>query len=128
MNEVDSDIYVYAHATAPFVSVESLSEGLNRVIDGGYDSAFTAVRIQDFLWKNGQPMNFDATNLPRSQDLEPIYRETSGIYIYKKEVFTKVRRRIGETPYIIEVGYKEAIDINEKSDFDLAQIFLDFEG
>lgn len=120
MNTVDADIYVYAHATAPFITVDTMKQCIEAVKSGEYDSAFCATVIQDYLWQNGQPMNFDATNLPRSQDLEPIYRETSGVYVYTKEVFEKYHRRIGMKPFIKQVTYKEAVDINNPEDFDLA--------
>lgn len=126
-NEVDADIYVYAHATAPFITVETMKECINAVVSGGYDSAFCATKIQDYLWQDGQPINFDATNLPRSQDLKPIYRETSGVYVFTKEVFKKYKRRIGIKPFIKEVTFKEAIDINTAEDFELAQIMVDIE-
>ena len=126
-NEVDADIYVYAHATAPFITVETMKECINAVVSGKYDSAFCATKIQDYLWQDGQPINFDATNLPRSQDLKPIYRETSGVYVFTKEVFKKYKRRIGIKPFIKEVTFKEAIDINTVEDFELAQIMVDIE-
>ena len=126
-NEVDADIYVYAHATAPFITVETMKECINAVVSGEYDSAFCATKIQDYLWQDGQPINFDATNLPRSQDLKPIYRETSGVYVFTKEVFKKYKRRIGIKPFIKEVTFKEAIDINTAEDFELAQIMVDIE-
>ena len=126
-NEVDADIYVYAHATAPFITVETMKECINAVVSGKYDSAFCATKIQDYLWQDGQPINFDATNLPRSQDLKPIYRETSGVYVFTKEVFKKYKRRIGIKPFIKEVTFKEAIDINTAEDFELAQIMVDIE-
>lgn len=121
---VDADIYVFAHATAPFITTQSIEECLEQVLSGRFDSAFTAVKIQDFLWKDGRPMNFDARNLPRSQDLEPIYRETSGVYVFTKEQYLKNHRRIGDKPYIKEVDFKESIDINNPEDFDLAEIML----
>lgn len=124
MKEVSAEIYVYAHATAPFVSKETMEKCINAVISGKYDSAFCATKIQDFLWKNGEPLNFDARNIPRSQDIEPIYRETSGIYVFRKEVFEKYKRRIGINPYICELGYKEAVDINTKDDFELAKALI----
>ena len=124
IDEVDADIYVYAHATAPFVSVETIKECVAAVKSGEYDSAFCAVKIQDYLWKDNKPMNFDASNLPRSQDLEPIFRETSGIYVIPKEMYKKYGRRIGNKPYIKEVSFKESIDINNPEDFDLAQVLL----
>lgn len=121
---IEADIYVYAHATAPYISAESLQDCIDNVVSGEYDSAFTATKIQDFLWQDGEPLNFDAENLPRSQDLKPIYRESSGIYVFTKEVFEKYHRRIGKKTYIKEIGYKEAIDINTKEDFELAEQFL----
>ena len=126
-NEKPADIYVYVHATAPFVTVDTINECIDAVVGGEYDSAFCAVKIQDFLWKNGEPLNFDAANIPRSQDIEPIYRETSGVYVFTKEVFEKYRRRIGKKPYIKEVSFKEAVDINNPEDFCLAQAMVNIE-
>lgn len=126
--KVGGDIYVYVHATAPYISADTIRRGIHAVLDGGYDSAFCAVKIQDFLWKDGKPLNFDAENLPRSQDLEVIYRETSGSYVFRREVFDNLHRRVGEKPYISEVSYKEAVDINEESDFRLAELLGGFGG
>ena len=124
MNTIEADIYVYAHATAPFVSVETMKQCIDAVKSGEYDSAFCAIKLQDYLWKNGKPLNFDATNVPRTQDLEVIYQETSGIYVFKKEVFEKLHRRIGIKPFIKEVTFKEAVDIDNPEDFDLAEILV----
>ena len=69
-------------------------------------------------------MNFDAANLPRSQDLNPIYRETSGIYVFRKEVFRNLKRRIGDHPFIKVLTMKEAVDINVPEDMKMAELFL----
>lgn len=122
MKLIPADVYIYAHATAPFVESATTSECLDKVLAGEYDSAFCASKIQDFLWQDGKPMNFNAADIPRSQDLKPIYRETSGIYVFRREIFQKLRRRIGANPYIKEVTYREAIDINTPEDFALAEI------
>lgn len=127
MREITADIYVYAHATAPFVTVKTMQECIEAVESGNYDSAFCAVKIQDYLWKGNKPLNFDAANIPRSQDLEPVYRETSGVYVFTKNVFEKYHRRIGNRPFIKEVSYKEAVDINNPEDFKLAQALLNSE-
>lgn len=124
MAERDADIYVYAHATAPFVTVETMKQCIEAVKSGEYDSAFCAVKLKDYLWKDGKPLNFDATNVPRTQDLEPIYQETSGVYAFTKEVFEKYKRRIGMKPFIMEVSFREAVDIDNPEDFDLAEVML----
>lgn len=124
MRERDAEIYVMAHATAPFITVDTMKECIEAVKSRTYDSAFCAQKIQTFLWKNGKPLNFDAANLPRTQDLTPIYQETSGVYVFTREVFQKSRRRIGDRPYIKCVSFKEAVDIDEPEDFDLAESLL----
>ena len=122
--EKDADIYVYAHATAPFVTIETMKQCIEAVKSGKYDSAFCAKRLQDYLWMDGKPLNFDAANVPRTQDLKPIFQETSGIYVFTKEVFMNYKRRIGVNPFIKEVSFREAVDIDNPEDFDLAEIML----
>lgn len=118
--DVTADIYLMTHTTAPFISAESIQKGLNAVISDKYDSAFAAKKLQDFLWKDGKPFNYDLANIPRTQDLSPIYEETSGFYIYKNSVIQSLNRRIGEYPYIVEVNEIEGIDIDEAEDFKIA--------
>lgn len=124
MADVDADIYIYSHATAPFITVDTMIQCIDAVRSGEYDSSFCAVKLQDYLWQNGEPLNFDATNVPRTQDLTPIYQETSGVYVFTKEVFMKYKRRVGSRPFIKEVSFKEAVDIDNPEDFELAEIML----
>ena len=117
---IDADIYILAHTTSPFIKVSSCQTALDHVLTGAYDSAFSAERIQTFAWHNGRPINYDLENVPRTQDLEPIWVETSAFYIFKKEVFTVYNRRIGFHPFIQEVSGIEALDIDERKDYDMA--------
>lgn len=118
--DVPADIYVMTHTTAPFISKESIEKGLKAVISGEYDSSFSAKKLQDFLWKDGKPFNYELENIPRTQDLDALYEETSGFYIYKNDVMTKLNRRIGDNPFIVEVGEIQSIDIDEEEDFIIA--------
>lgn len=118
--DVNADIYVMTHTTAPFISKESIEKGLNAVVGGEYDSAFAAKKLQDFLWKDGVPFNYELNHIPRTQDLPLLYEETSGFYIYRKEVMTDFHRRIGVNPFLVEVGEIESIDIDEPEDFMIA--------
>lgn len=125
--EKDADIYIFAHATAPFITIDTIKECIEAVKSGQYDSAFCAEKLQTFLWKNGEPLNFNATCLPRTQDLEPIYKETSGVYVFTKDVFLKYGRRIGIKPFIRCVGLKEAVDIDNPEDFELAEVLVNID-
>lgn len=118
--DVPADIYVMTHTTAPFISRNSIEKGLEAVKSGEYDSSFAAKKLQDFLWKDDTPFNYELDNIPRTQDLPVLYEETSGFYIYKHDVMDRLNRRIGENPYIVEVGEIESIDIDEPEDFMIA--------
>lgn len=124
--DVPADVYVMTHTTAPFISKVSIEKGLNAVISGEYDSSFAAKKLQDFLWKDGKPFNYELNNIPRTQDLPALYEETSGFYIYKSDVITKLHRRIGEKPYIVEIGEIESIDIDEMEDFLIADAVFNY--
>ncbi|MFV0241637.1 MAG: cytidylyltransferase domain-containing protein [Lacrimispora sphenoides] len=119
-NDIAADIYVMTHATAPFISRASIEEGLRAVVSGEYDSSFAAKKLQDFLWKDGAPFNYKLNNIPRTQDIPALYEETSGFYIYENDVITKLNRRIGEKPFLVEVGKIESVDIDEMEDFMIA--------
>lgn len=118
--EVPADIYVQTHATAPFVSAKSIEEGLSKVVSGTYDSSVAVKKLQDFLWQDGKTINFEVANVPRTQDLPPIYVETNGFYIYTQEVLEKLGCRTGRNPYLYEVSEIESIDIDELDDFNIA--------
>lgn len=126
-HDVEADIYIMSHVTAPFVTVESIQKGLNAIIDEKYDSAFSVKKVQDFMWREGQPMNYKLDNIPRTQDLEPFYMETSGFYAYEKSVIIEKGRRIGDKPFLVEVGEIESIDIDEEEDFIIADAIVNFQ-
>lgn len=117
---VDADVYVLTHATAPFIEADSIARGVDAVKSGQYDSATAVVKLQEFLWKDGAPYNYDPANIPRTQDLVPLYSETCGLYVYTKALITEKTRRIGDKPCLIEVSKIEACDINDADDFRIA--------
>lgn len=123
---VPADIYVMTHTTAPFINAASISAGLAAVQSGEYDSAFAVKKLQDFLWKDGAPFNYALDSIPRTQDLPPLFEETSGFYIYRSEVMTERGRRIGDKPYMVEVDEIESIDIDEANDFMIADAIFNY--
>lgn len=116
---VDADIYVNTHTTSPFATIETINKCIDKVASGKYDSAFCAESLKTFMWREGKPINFDPNHFPRTQDLPLIYAETSIAYVFKKATFEKFNRRVGEMPYICEVGKIEAMDIDYPEDFEI---------
>ena len=124
IKEIDASIYVLAHATAPFIKQSSFEKCINELKNGHYDSAFSAQKVQEFLWKDGRPINYNLENIPRTQELPIIYKETCGFYIFKKDILTKYNRRIGVNPYIYEVDEIEGTDIDNGFDFEIADYIV----
>lgn len=122
LDEAEADVYVLAHTTSPFLRAESVREGLRAILEGDCDSAFTARKFQTFAWYGGVPLNYSLVDIPRTQDMEPVWVETSGFYIFRRELFEGAGRRIGDSPHIVEVDDVEAIDIDEPSDFKFAEL------
>lgn len=120
--DVEADIYLLTHATAPFINKESFEKGLIAVKSGEYDSALTVEKLQEFLWKDGKPFNYNPSRIPRTQDLEPYYTETCGMYIYTSDLMKIEGRRIGHRPFLVEVSKFEECDINNPDDFLLADV------
>lgn len=120
MKRVEADVYMVCHCTSPFVSAAHISECVNKVCKEEFDSAFTGEKMQRLMWCDGQPLNFDAANVPRTQDLPIYYNEVSAAYVFTKETFINLNRRIGVNPYICEVSGYECIDIDYPEDFEIA--------
>lgn len=91
---IDADIYVLVHATSPFVTTNHLRECIKNVQCKEYDSAFCAKKIQNFLWENDKPLNFELDNPLRTQDMSPIYMELSTPYVFTKEGFIKYHSKL----------------------------------
>ena len=123
---VEADVYILAHTTSPFIKPETIQKALHKVTQEGYDSAFSAEKIQTFAWYKGSPLNYELTNIPRTQTIEPIYIETSAFFIFKRDIWKIHKQRIGFNPYIAVVDKVEGIDIDWPEDFEYAERIMDF--
>ncbi len=122
--EVEADIYVLAHATSPFIRTSTIEQGVDKVASGEYDSAFSAEKVQTFTWWHGRPLNYSLERIPRTQDLEPVYVETSAFFIFRREVWLNKHRRIGDRPYTAVTDRIESMDIDNPDDFKLAEAIV----
>lgn len=124
VKEVDADVYMLAHTTSPFIKVETIENAIDKVVNGGHDSSFSAQKIQTFTWYNGKPLNYSLKDIPRTQTIEPVYVETSAFYIFRREVWTELGQRIGNNPHMAIIDQIEGIDIDYPEDFEFAKKVL----
>ncbi|GHU77474.1 N-acylneuraminate cytidylyltransferase [Spirochaetia bacterium] len=118
---VYADLYILVHTTSPFIKHITIENALTHILEYGYDSAFSAEKIQTFTWYDGKPLNYDLKMIPRTQDIQPVFVETSAFYMFKHDVWCREKQRIGHNPYIQIVDKIEGIDIDYPDDFYFAE-------
>jgi CMP-N-acetylneuraminic acid synthetase len=62
--------------------------------------------------------------LIQTQDLPPVYKENSCLYLFSADTLAKQGTRIGETPILFETEPEESWDIDEEIDFKLVELMI----
>ena len=118
----DADTILQTHSTNPLLPAATLEEAINVYLNEDCDSVFTVTRLQQRLWDaNGQPVNHDPSALLRTQDLPPLYVENSCAFVFSRELILSTGSRIGSNPRMVETDPTGSLDIDEESDFVLAE-------
>lgn len=128
INQVSADFYLQTHSTNPLLSAGTIDQAITRFTDAYpvNDSLFSVTRLQSRLWDGlARAINHNPAMLIRTQDLPPVYEENSCLYLFGRSTLEARHNRIGERPIMFEIDRFEASDIDEETDFRLAeQLFL----
>lgn len=119
----DTDVFIYAPCTSPFVKPETVSACIKKFLDdnGEHDCVSTVSSVKEFLWLNGKAINYDPQNAPNSQNLPDIVALNFGITVVKKEDLIKNHNIIGKKPDFVVTSDVEAVDIDTPLDFYIAE-------
>lgn len=120
-----ADWYVQTHSTNPLLRSETISAALQELWrhQPANDSLFSVSRLQTRLWWSAdRPVNHDPNVLLRTQDLPPVYEENSNMYIFRGDTLRVTGNRIGASPIMFEIDRLEAWDIDDETDFALADM------
>lgn len=119
------DIIVLLHPYTPFLTKETLNRCITKVQSREYDSAFTAIESKKFTWYKNNPLNFKRDKKsPKLKDLDSIISEQGLLYVINKKTFMKQKSRVGENPYMHIINHFEGHEINEKKDFEIAELIV----
>jgi CMP-N-acetylneuraminic acid synthetase len=122
-----ADFYLQTHSTNPLLKSETISRAIQLLLTNypNYDSLFSVTRWQTRLYfQDGRAINHDPKELKQTQDLPPVYEENSCMYIFTRENLIAKRHRISDHPLMFEIPRLEAVDIDEESDFQIANILM----
>lgn len=129
IENVPSDHYFMTHTTNPLLMPATINTMLDTYLEGcqagSADSLFTVNRLQTrFYTPLGAPINHDPDNLIRTQDLDPYLEENSVGYFFTRESFAATNARIGKKPILYTTPRLESVDIDEPSDWFIAESLL----
>lgn len=122
-NKVLDDHICYLMVTSPLITDKTLKNCLEiyKKLDfKKYDSLSTFSKINDFLWNDKKPINYDLNKQPRSQDLTGFYRFIPAVTIISRKNLIKYRNVIGKKPYKVIIDFPENIDIDENYQYEIA--------
>lgn len=122
-----ADFYLQTHSTNPLLKAETISRAIQLLLTNypKYDSLFSVTRWQTrFYDKDGNAVNHNPRELIQTQDLPPMYEENSCIYIFTRANLLAKRHRISDHPLMFEIPRLEAVDIDEESDFQIADLLM----
>ena len=124
VRRIDADLYLQTHSTNPFLREASVTRAIDEFLSAqpAHDSLFSVTRLQTRLWDaNAAPLNHDRASLVRTQDLAPVFEENSCLYLFSRESLEQHRSRIGSRPMLFELPRDEAWDIDDETDFRIAE-------
>ena len=122
---IDGDYLMYCPCTSPIIKQKTYNLFLNKFesIQYKYDSLNTVSILKSFLWKDNKSLNYNSIKAPNSQDLPNNYFSlTFGINIISKKNMIKFKNIVGKKPKFIVLNKLESTDINDKTDFKIAQM------
>ena len=131
MNEVyknmaensDCDTIIFADATNPLIKDETIEHCIKAYFENldEYDSLTTVNEIKQCMWQDGKPINYDAANKPKSQDLPDIVALNHAISIIPRKLMIEKMDIIGYKPNLFKIDSVEATDIDNEIDFEFAE-------
>jgi CMP-N-acetylneuraminic acid synthetase len=122
--QFESNFYLQTHSTNPLLQPETIKNAIDLFLKNYpvYDSLFGVTRQQTRYWDQlTLPINHNPGILLRTQDLPAVYEENSNIYIFTRDILRRKHNRIGDRPLMFEIDRLEAWDIDEETDFLIAE-------
>jgi CMP-N-acetylneuraminic acid synthetase len=118
---------MFCHCTCPFIQIDTYKNMIDLFYtEKSYDSFVSCHKLQKHLWeeKNGNylPLNYELHDVPRSQDINPIYIPTWGCVITKCTDILLSKSLIGTKPYFVYLNQFESMDLDTNIEFLTASI------
>ena len=122
---VRSDHILWTHVTSPFFdgidydnAIKTYKKNIRK-----YDSLMGVTKIQDFIYDNNKPLNFNKKDekWPRTQTLKKLFIVNNAIFITSRQNYINLKDRIGKKPFLFEIEKIKSFDVDWPEDFKIAE-------
>lgn len=122
-NTVDTDILMWTPCVCPIVNSDSYAKAVKTFLTKSekYDSVVSALLLKEYIFDENGPVNFSIEHHVPSQKLPEWHIITNGFFIANRKDMADWKFVYGKNPLLVEVSKFEAIDIDDASDFKLAE-------
>jgi len=119
----DSDFIMYSPCNTPLILEKTYYDFISRFRNGldRSDSLTTVNIINRHLWLDGNPINYNPSNAPSTEELPEIVSINSGLSLISKDNMIKHRNIVGSKPSFYKLNDFEAVDVDRPIDFEFAE-------
>lgn len=120
------DIIVLLYATSPLVRAERVSEAIEMLKDGGFDSVLSVVEDRKHYWieTDGIYERLYPKVLKNRQFTKPLFKENGAIYVCKRDLLMGKNEIVGGKIGLLLMKEDESIDIDELPDFEFVEFLI----
>ncbi len=122
----EADIIVTLEPTSPLRTVQLVDRCIERLLDSGADSVISVTETRECFGRiDDGKFEYLFKDQPRRRQLrQPMYIESSTVYVTKTETLLKNKSVLGEKLFAVIAREDEAIDINTPLDFVIAEAVM----
>jgi N-acylneuraminate cytidylyltransferase len=123
---IDFDIVVFVQNTSPLIISEDIQKGIDLVINGVCDSAFS---VTEEHWvprwtKDLKPIRWDPKNRPRRQDKNSVFIENGAFYVTSKDSLLQSKNRYSGILKTVEIPLTRSFQIDSYEDMKLIKTLI----
>ena len=116
-----TDIMLIAFTPTPFITENDYQTCIEKYFEGRKnktcDSVISVAKINDYMFHEKKPVNFNPLKTCKSQDLPKYYHMTFGVTIVERDFVRKNHSIWTENPEFYKVDELKAMDIDTNLDF-----------
>ncbi len=118
----ETDIFAYCPCTTPFIKPSTIQEAIDAfLLSTEHDCLATVSLVKEFLWLDGNPINYERDKQPNSQNLPNIYALNFGLNLIKRQDLIQYKNIVGMKPMFTITDEIEGLDIDTPLDFFVAE-------